>query len=518
MKTRHSIAELQKQYDAGHKKPLEDLMRAWKGIKELPPTDPQSFFVLGGYHGEPFRGGGRTSSAFWGGYCNHGNILFPTWHRIYLFKLEEALQSIPGCSDVTLPFWDETSDESLTKGIPAALTQEFFDLDGVSIPNPLRSFVLNKNIADQINGDDPNYSKPLGYETVRYPLSGLVGNDVEKAATAKHNAGFPNYATNVDILNQNVIRWLTTKTIVIDPAKPLPANVHQKFVDCLSAPNYMLFSNTTSASQWNSENGTTIVPLESPHNSIHLAVGGFDAPGFDASPIAGANGDMGENDTAGLDPIFFFHHCFIDYVFWRWQVKHGKTHSLDVAISDYPGTNTTDSQGPAAGFAPNTWLSLKSPLDPFTFSNGKTYTSEDSVDIEVQLGYTYGAGSLDSISQPAEALLAESKALPSKAIHVSGINRGRIRGSFVIAAYATVNGGKVLVGSEAVLSRWNVQGCMNCQAHLETKTAISLRDLSESTLANLDLHVELHTRQQPVVKVAALEAEATQTLFHVEVR
>jgi tyrosinase len=517
MRTRYSITELQQQYDAGTKKPLEDLMRAWKGIKDLPATDPHSFFVIGGYHGEPFRGAGRNSSAFWGGYCNHGNILFPTWHRIYLLKLEEALQSIPGCSDVMLPFWDETSNASSSNGIPDALTQEFFVLDGVNIPNPLRSFVFTKDITDQISGDDPNYTKPLGYETVRYPLSGLVGNDAEKVATATHNAGFPNYATNVDILNQNIIRWLTTKTIVIDPTQPISANVHQKFVDCLDAPNYMLFSNTTSANQWNSDNSTTIVPLESPHNSIHLAIGGFDAPGYDRSPIAGANGDMGENDTAGLDPIFYFHHCFIDYVFWRWQVKHRKTGSLDVAIGDYPGTNTTDSQGPAAGFAPNTWLTLSTPLAPFIHSDGKAYTSEDAVDIETQLGYTYGPGSLDSISQPA-GLLAETKAAPAKAIHVSGINRGRIRGSFVIAAYAMVDGRKVFVGSEAVLSRWNVQGCMNCQAHLESKAAISLHGLAETSLANAQYHVELHTREQPAAKAVAVGAPSAPPPFHVEVR
>jgi tyrosinase len=122
LRVRQSITDLQNDYEAGDKKPLEDLMRAWKGIKELPPHDPRSFFVLGGYHGEPFRGAGWGSSAWWGGYCNHGNILFPTWHRVYLFELENALRTIDGCEDVTLPFWDETSDESKANGIPWALT------------------------------------------------------------------------------------------------------------------------------------------------------------------------------------------------------------------------------------------------------------------------------------------------------------------------------------------------------------------------------------------------------------
>ena len=57
-RVRRSIQELQDEYTSGNKKPLADLMRAWKGIKELDPADPRSFFVLGGYHGEPFRGAG----------------------------------------------------------------------------------------------------------------------------------------------------------------------------------------------------------------------------------------------------------------------------------------------------------------------------------------------------------------------------------------------------------------------------------------------------------------------------
>ena len=45
---------LEDQYKKGDKQPLEDLVRAWKGIKDLDPKDGKSFFVLGGYHGEPF--------------------------------------------------------------------------------------------------------------------------------------------------------------------------------------------------------------------------------------------------------------------------------------------------------------------------------------------------------------------------------------------------------------------------------------------------------------------------------
>src|SRR5215210_7350973 len=184
LRARRSLTDLQSDYDRGHKKPLEDLMRAWKGIKELSPEDKRSFFVIGGYHGEPFRGAGWGSPYYWGGYCHHGNVLFPVWHRIYVYVIEEALRSIPGCEDVTLPFWDECSDDSLANGIPTALTDAEVVLDGQTIPNPLKSYVFPQSVIDHISGDVPNYSKRVGYETVRYPYSGLVGTAADRAATA----------------------------------------------------------------------------------------------------------------------------------------------------------------------------------------------------------------------------------------------------------------------------------------------------------------------------------------------
>jgi tyrosinase len=496
LRIRRSLYELQDEYTKPkpNKKPLEDLMRAWKGIKELPPENPNSFFMLGGYHGEPFRGAGWGNATYWGGYCNHGNVLFPTWHRVYLLKLEDALRSIPGCQDIALPFWDETSDESQKNGIPWALTQKDFVLDGKTISNPLRSFKFTANIKDNISGDDPDYSKHKGYETVRYPLSGLVGNEKEREATRKHNDQYPDYDANVKLLNQNIVNWLTSHIVV--NGKVIPTNVTAKFQDCLNSPNYTVFSNTTSAAEWNTNHPTgtrLVVPLESPHNSIHLAVGGFDIPHHDFSPIAGANGDMGENDTAGLDPIFFFHHCFIDRVFWLWQKKHGFTRKLEI-IPEYPGTNSVDNQGPTPGVVPNSWLTLESPLDPFKKKERgreRTYTSLDCIDIEEQLGYKYGPGSLDPQAVKAAAAQPEP---PTKVIRVSGINRATIRGSFLISAFANIGGEKVRIGTEAVLSRWNVSGCANCQTHIETKAFISLHGLHEESFVGGQPEIELRTR------------------------
>jgi len=479
---RRSLTDLQKDYDSGKKKALETVMRAWKGLKELPHDDPRSFFMLGGFHGEPFRGKGKTSGAWWGGYCQHGTVLFPTWHRAYLYALENALRSIPGCADMTLPFWDECSAESLAGGIPRALTDKTFELDGKTIPNPLRSFTFPVEVRDMIPADNNIYLKPKGYETVRYPLSGLVGTEGDRAATAAHNAKYPSYAKNVGILNRNIKDWLTLPLVFpqtwpgTKPGKPQTRGlVHQKFIDCLSAPNYTLFSNTTSAKNWNDANKDAIVtPLESPHNFVHLAVGGFDVPGvMNADVIRGANGDMGENNTAALDPIFFFHHCFIDYTFWCWQKKHKAKNWLTIDSSD-PGANyvvqvNANNQPPASAdvTAP---ISMSSPLLPFMVDEDTPYTSNLVVNIETQLDYTYGPGSLDEAADPTpdKALVAAAAPAPARVVHVSGLNRGKIPGSFLIAAYADVKGKRTLIDVEPVLSRWNTEGCANCQNHLET--------------------------------------------------
>jgi len=538
LKTRRSLIDLQIDYTNGITEPLETLMRAWKGIKELDYTDDNSFFKIGGYHGEPFRGGGWGNASYWGGYCNHGNILFPTWHRVYLLRLEQALQSIPGCADVVLPYWDETDESSILYGIPSCLTDESFVLDNVKIDNPLRSFVFPRNITDNISPDpQADYSKPKNYETKRYPLSGLMGPQ-DIAATLAHNAQFPNYNDNVKTLNSNVKDWLNSH-IVVDKVT-IPTNLVQKFKDCLDAPNYTVFSNTSSAAEWNEERQTidpvtgkpitndpnfkAVVPLESPHNSIHLAVGGCDVPVYNKSPIPGANGDMGENDTAALDPIFYFHHCNIDRVFWLWQKKHGATDELEI-IPEYPGTNTIDNQGPTPGFAPNTWLTLDSPLEPFKKNETDYYNSKDCINIETQLGYTYSQGSMDD---HASLFLAEKQdEFPSKIIKVSKINKAPIRGSFTVSAFMNVNGEKLHLGTEAILSRWNSQFCANCQTHLEVKAFFKLPVIENKLFSALNenpyehVEIEIHGRDgfiNGTNKSKLLNAlEKPVTGFHLEI-
>jgi tyrosinase len=237
----------------------------------------------------------------------------------------------------------------------------------------------------------------------------------------------------------------------------------------------------------------------------------------DFSPITGANGDMGENDTAGLDPIFYFHHCFVDRVFWLWQKRHGCTDNLEV-IAEYPGTNSVDNQGPTPGVAPNSWLNIDSPLNPFKRSDGSVYTSRHCINIEKQLGYTYGPGSLEA---PAGQLadMAPAPGGSSKKVHISGINRAAIRGSFLVSTFVTLGGKRYHLGTESVLSRWSVQGCANCQTHLEVKVTQDLRAFREEVVKGAVFEVELHTRDGILnhPRQSALPM-FQRRLFHIEVQ
>ncbi|KAM0364821.1 hypothetical protein ACHAPK_010213 [Fusarium culmorum] len=308
---------------SGHER--DKVVRAFKHIMELPPDDNNSYFTIAGYHGLPEPQ-----------YCYHGVVLFPTWHRAYLCRLEEALRTTPGCEDLALPYWDEASNETKEED-----------------------------------------TKPEGYQTVRYPYSGLV-SDKFADKTRIHNAALDDKETDevTKILNQNVIRWLYLQKFQNHEEKWIASGEKDNYVNCLEAPNYTVFSNTTSAERYNEENRgkptvSPVIPIEQPHNAVHLAVGGFDVPGDKNHNVYEfANGDMGENDTAAFDPLFFFHHCFIDYIFWRWQDRHNKKESLEI-MKGYPGTQLIKRGKTIANFT------MDFPLAPFKINDKATGKNRD---------------------------------------------------------------------------------------------------------------------------------------------
>jgi tyrosinase len=167
-------------------------------INVLPRADPNSFWTIAGYHGLP--------SPI---YCRHGSVRFPTWHRAYMLRLEDALASAPGCEDFAMPFWNETSQETREGGLPPLFTDKSYKFaDGSETPNPLLAYKLPEAVYDPgDDGEDADQnSKPEGYVTCRYPYSGLVSKKYEEK-TKVHNETINRFPEEqiTHVLNENII-------------------------------------------------------------------------------------------------------------------------------------------------------------------------------------------------------------------------------------------------------------------------------------------------------------------------
>ncbi|KAI1174673.1 hypothetical protein F4777DRAFT_579712 [Nemania sp. FL0916] len=413
----------------------DNLVLAFKLVQELPADDPDSFFTIGGLHGIP--------GEF---YCHHGDPLFPTWHRAYLYTLEKSLQKqVPG---VALPYWQEI--DSITEGhphtaIPSILTDETYTFaDGTTIPNPLKSFTLEKAVEDTYKEKGKQgfpYSKPAGYTT-----------------------------------NETADQLL----------KQLGAGLKYKLQRCLFADSYTAFSNTTSANLWNKARGDKnfIMSLESPHNGMHLALGGIQLPWQDASAIPFANGDMGDNETAGFDPIFYFHHCFIDYMFWNWQQKHDSTDTL-FFDKQYLAKEDQDKN-------------LQTSLDPFTApGESRPMTSQDVVDI-ANLGYSYDKP-ID-LGDIVQADTVSETVTPR--LLVQDVDKSKYSGSFIVTITVKENGElKEVIDAEPILSRYNVESCANCLDHVKFDYRVALTGWSVEDATRVKaaghFYTDIHTRDHP---------------------
>ena len=115
---------------------ITNLTNAFRGIMAKSTDDPLGYYQIASLHGLP--------QAF----CMHHMDQFNPWHRAYMKMFEDALRSIKGCEDVTLPYWD------ISTPIPGLLKKPPFD-----------SYVVPFALG--------NY--PANYQTTRYDQSKIDG-------------------------------------------------------------------------------------------------------------------------------------------------------------------------------------------------------------------------------------------------------------------------------------------------------------------------------------------------------
>lgn len=136
---------------------MKKLKAAFRGIMERSPGEPNSYFDVAGLHWYPAPAT----------YCVHGEDRYNPWHRAYLLAFENALRSVPGCEDVTLPFWDISSGK-----VPDVLFKK-----------PFNHYVFQKDVP----GDNGSIEVAKGDKTRRNKKSDIEAGIVSPTSRIREN-------------------------------------------------------------------------------------------------------------------------------------------------------------------------------------------------------------------------------------------------------------------------------------------------------------------------------------------
>ncbi|HJW46869.1 MAG TPA: tyrosinase family protein [Lysobacter sp.] len=257
----------------------------------------------------------------------HGGAAFGPWHRYFLLRFEQKLQSyVPG---VSLPYWDWTDPS------PDILVANFMGPNGSSA-NGWQ--VRQGYFAATAPGGGGNTTPLPGW----WP-AGLTG------WTAP--AAWGVYA--------GALRRSIGNTIL-----PPSASIG----NTLSKSTYATFRRAL-------ESGVDVIPTSTMHAAIHAW--------FNAS---GANAQMRSAQAAALDPMFYLHHTNVDRLWAMWQADGngnayggaGNHHRLSDPMYPWVGT--------AAGYSPNNTLPGMPALP--NFSGDPVVRPADVFD-HLALGYSY---------------------------------------------------------------------------------------------------------------------------------
>ncbi|MBG6209260.1 hypothetical protein IWQ49_003931 [Labrenzia sp. EL_126] len=178
---------LRRDLDSINADEIDKLTRAFKGIMALDRNNPNSYFALAGIHWYPDKSR-----------CQHRVDKYHPWHRAYLLMFENALRTIEGCEDITLPYWD------VTKPPPSFLFKRPFSKYRFPIavsPDPAHQAgqdtirnprsVIIKELADYQVSDfiAEGLAKPVWNDFNNYRGRSVVGaHDAGHAAMAQFNS------------------------------------------------------------------------------------------------------------------------------------------------------------------------------------------------------------------------------------------------------------------------------------------------------------------------------------------
>lgn len=324
--------------------PFSLYIQALNVMFKTPQSNSTSHFSIGGIHGLPFvqwEGSGSArpvQGTQWGGYCTHGSVLFPTWHRPYVALYEQVMQQhaleiantyqvnkdrwVTAAQNLRAPYWDWATNSVPPDEVISNTTVNIVTPDGrtTSVANPLLKYTFNPIDA----------SFPAPYKNWRT----TIRNPTSSGANA---------TTNVQGLKDDLS---SIQDDITSSTYNLLTRVH----------TWPGFSNHTAG-----DGGSASNSLEAIHDEIHGYIGG----------------QMGDPAVAGFDPIFFLHHANVDRLLSLWSAVNS-------------GVWVT--RGPAEGgtftISGNAVMDNNTNLTPFWDSQTGYWVSSETTTTE-RLHYSY---------------------------------------------------------------------------------------------------------------------------------
>ncbi|KAJ7639993.1 hypothetical protein DFH06DRAFT_1430577 [Mycena polygramma] len=308
-------------------------------------NDVDSYFSIAGINGRPFQpwngsGSMPVDREGWQGYSQYGNVLFPTWQRMYLVLFEQALQTAAikiaatytvdqarfkqAALNLRQPYWDWA--------LNAVPPDEVIALRQVSVttPNGQRTQVDNPLYCYTFHPIDPSFPRPFSNwnTTLRQPTSSAA-NAADNVDRLRGNLR----ATQPDITSStyNVLRRVRTWAVL---------------------SNHDV-----------STGGSTSDSLEAIHDGVNVDVGG--------------SGQMSDPAVAAFDPIFFLHNCNVDRLLSLWS-------ALNPGVWVSPGPANDGSWT----VSPNSTVDTDTDLTPF-WNSENSYWRSSQAKATAAMGYTY---------------------------------------------------------------------------------------------------------------------------------
>ncbi|KAF9531510.1 tyrosinase [Crepidotus variabilis] len=324
-------------------------IQALQAISTTDQANVQSFFQIGGIHGLPYVpwNGATGSKPFdpnttWGGYCTHGSVLFPTWHRPYLMLYEQIIQAQAVRIAATY-----TVDQAAWKQAANDLRQPYWDWAANSVPP-----------AEVISSKQVSITGPDGKKhTVDNPLYHYTFHPVDPSFPAPYR----NWKTTLRWPNNSTSSATDNVTRLQSILKSAQSDIKSSTYSMLTRVHtWTAFSNHTVGDGGSSSNS-----IEAIHDGIHVNVGG--------------NGQMSDPSVAAFDPIFFLHHTNVDRLTSLWS-----------ALNPGVWVSKGDSEDGTFTMGPEIPVDVNTPLTPFwNNQSSTTFWASSATQDTSKLGYTY---------------------------------------------------------------------------------------------------------------------------------